>query len=94
MSRLYIEGDEHLIFEHLRSIYNRRKTHRQAVLMEYAEQMKEGSSDMHALAELSRILSKRTASQARERAARVARVSSIYTNRPALQAWQRAARAA
>ena len=89
-----ILGIEHLVLANPRDISKRRKTHSRVVLMEYAEQLNEGCDDVHRLAQLSRILTKRPASQARERAARVAQLLDIDAKRPAPQVRNHAAKAA
>ena len=95
ISEQEIIGVEHLVLEDPRSRSNRRKTHTQLVLMEYADQLREGRNNIHALAQLSTMLTNRPAAQARERAARVAHISDFITAKPEeFQARKRAARAA
>ena len=89
-----IIGLEHLVLANPRDISKRRKIHTRAVLMEYAEQVKEGSDDVHGLAQLSRVLTKRPALQARGRAARVAQLLDIDAKRHAPQERNHVAKAA
>ena len=64
-------GLEHLIFEDLRRIYKRRRSHTRAILQE--QKLNEGScDDSYKLAELSTSLAAITVSEARKRAARAA----------------------
>ena len=65
-------GLEHLIMEDPMAIYNRRKAHTKAILMEQAYLASENKSDIHRLAKLSSLLTKRPASQAKKRAAQAA----------------------
>ena len=71
ISKEEIVGVEHLILENPRRIYERRRTHTQAVLRSYAEQRDEDDA-VHRLAKLSITLTKIPAAQAQKRAARAA----------------------